>query len=126
MLLLSMESLIESSVLQQTNSTNLNRQIHGEQMILTIVAMNLMKVFKNHISQTVWLWVLIFISNLKNKKLPFASKKYQIPVMMSNSNGITTRFECVGNSAVWNNGVLLNQLSKDSESILFFFQNLII
>mgnify|MGYP000023530175 CR=1 FL=1 len=105
-----------------------------EQMILTIkekkVAMGICyeSLQESHFSNCVALGTDIYIVSTAKKQeglqaamdfYSYASKKYQIPVMMSNSNGITTRFECVGNSAVWNNGVLLNQLSKDSESILF-------
>ena len=83
---------------------------------------------ESHFSNCVALGTDIYIVSTAKKQeglqaamdfYSYASKKYQIPVMMSNSSGITTRFECIGNSAVWKNGVLLNQLSKNSESILY-------
>lgn len=106
----------------------------NKQLMLTIkgikVAMGICyeSLQESHFSNCVELGADIYIVSTAKKQeglkaamdfYSYASMKYQIPIMMSNSFGNTTRFECVGNSASWNNGILQEQLSKNSDSIIF-------
>ena len=56
-----------------------------------------------------------------HKTLSAIAKKYQIPVLVSNSVGPSEDFISAGNSAIWDkNGDLIAQLNKKEEEFLMF------
>ncbi len=59
-----------------------------------------------------------------NKHYPIIAKKYSMPVLMANAIGSSDKFIAAGQSAIWNeNGIKINQLSKENEGLLIYDTN---